>query len=226
MALPVAYETAEFRRQTLRSARPVKRPRANPRKNLWVEISKELDTKDGKGGTGWSPRSRPYREFVKRFHVQPLVVQQLVAVSKNLTSWKSHTRYHNGDLVLMAVESLRGKTNADLVVEFGGGESTVHKALKAAFKLIEKFDFVFRAGMPNAAEQEEIKKRFEEAGVTAPGIVLVGDCKELPIWSTDDELYTHKQNCASHHAIRVRTNVSKFADATKKNMILCESTKK
>ena len=114
------------------------------------------------------------------------------------------SRWGYGDLFLMATKSLRGHTADDICEIFGARPSAVKKAVRLGIKTIGHFQFIFSRSFPTAAEAEDIRQRFEDAGVANPDDIFVGDCTDIPIWSSNGEYFTYKQCCPSKHAIRVR----------------------
>ena len=108
-----------------------------------------------------------------------------------------------GDLILMAIDRLRGLTHEQLATKYGGRREAVRKALKKSFEITAMFDFVFSANFPTPEETSEISARLSESGVPCPHAIFVGDCTDLPLWTKDALYYTYKRCCPSTHAIRV-----------------------
>ena len=57
--------------------------------------------------------------------------------------------------------------------------------------------------IPTRSQCERAKKILERGGYPNPEAVLLGDCIDHGVWTTNDAFLTHKATCSSRHAARV-----------------------
>jgi len=195
---PVYYEYSALHRQTKKIKLPPCK-KNTPIKPQWPDFEKALEEEK------WNPSSEVYIRFKKIYKCHPTVVHMM----QKMATWRKGdnprgTRWGYGDIFLMLLRSLRGHTAADISEIFGGKESTVSKAVRIGTAVAEDFQFIFSKSVPSQAEASELKARFREEGVPNPEDLFVGDCTDIPLWSSNDEYYTYKRCCPATHAIRVR----------------------
>ena len=154
--------------------------------------------------SGWDPRNVHWRRFVESYCVEPTLVKALVAVSIKRKLVSTGSKFCIGDRILLAIRSLRNESARSLSKEFGGTRPTVQKAINLGLDILDSFDYVLTNNFPTKEEELEITERLEQADLAEPGAVLVADCIDLPIWSSNDEFYCHKKRTPGKSAIRVR----------------------
>jgi hypothetical protein len=194
---PVAVLSKRRFLQTLCTKFSLPKPQ-NPRKNVWASWREKFEEIE------WKTQCSQTADFKERFKIDPVVIRILTDLAAQKQSGPLGTRYDIGDLMLMAIDRLRGRTNVELSELYGGRREAIRKGLKIAHKIAALFDFVYGLNVPSVSEATKISESLEAAGVPSPHAIYVGDCTDLPIWTQDGQYYTYKRCCPSTHAIRVR----------------------
>jgi hypothetical protein len=179
----------------------------SPIKPQWPDFENKMEE------CKWDTTSPLYIKFRKTYRIHPSAIFLMQKMAKKRQGNKpTGTRWGYGDCFLMVSKSLRGHTSEDISEIFGGKNSAVDKAIKIGIATAKDFQYIFSKSFPSEAEAEQIKQRFREENVANPEDLFVGDCVDIPIWTSNDDFYTYKRCCPSRHAIRVS-----FCGATSKS---------
>jgi len=202
---------------------PPKRPRTAG-KDVWAGWQKRLSGEP-------STHAQRFREI---HGVEPGLFRSLLNTTlADKLAHKNKIRTHSVEnQLLMFLEYITCLPKPAILAEkYGGGKATVEKVLSLVTKRIA---FVatnwFESRFPSEEDAEAIQEELRQKKEPCPEAIFIGDCTgnfglecigkrsgsncpvfchaDCPINSSDPYHYTHKQNCPSTTALRVRENLS------------------